>query len=71
MQPFLDYYLKDGPKPDTPRVLVYETGADTWHRYDSWPRACESGCPTTSRPLYLLANGKLGFAPPTAGPVEV
>ena len=29
MQPFLDYYLKDGPKPDTPRVLVYETGADT------------------------------------------
>ncbi len=31
MQPFLDYYLKDGPKPDTPRVLVYETGADTWH----------------------------------------
>jgi len=28
MQPFLDYYLKDGPKPDTPRVLAYETGAD-------------------------------------------
>ena len=64
MQPFLDYYLKDGPKPDTPRVLVYETGADTWHRYDSWPRACESGCATASRPLYLLADGKLGFEPP-------
>jgi uncharacterized protein len=67
MQPFLDYYLKDGPKPDTPRVLVYETGADRWHRYDSWPRACESGCAATSRPLYLLANGKLGFEPPPAG----
>jgi putative CocE/NonD family hydrolase len=66
MQPFLDYYLKDGPKPDTPRVLVYETGADQWHRYDSWPRACASGCPATSRPLYLLANGKLGFEPPPA-----
>jgi putative CocE/NonD family hydrolase len=66
MQPFLDYYLKDGPKPDTPRVLVYETGADQWHRYDSWPRACVSGCPATSRPLYLLANGKLGFEPPPA-----
>jgi len=39
MQPFLDYHLKDGPKPDTPRVLVYETGADQWHSYDSWPRA--------------------------------
>jgi uncharacterized protein len=66
MQPFLDYYLKDGPKPDTPRVLVYETGADQWHRYDGWPRACASGCPATSRPLYLLANGKLGFEPPPA-----
>ena len=40
MQPFLDHYLKDGPKPDTPRALVYETGADRWHRYDAWPRAC-------------------------------
>jgi putative CocE/NonD family hydrolase len=66
MQPFLDYYLKDGPKPDTPRVLVYETGADKWHRYDSWPRACASGCTAKSRPLYLLAKGKLGFDPPTA-----
>jgi putative CocE/NonD family hydrolase len=67
MQPFLDYYLKDGPKPDIPRALVYETGADTWHRYDNWPRACESGCPATSRPLYLLPDGKLGFGAPAAG----
>ncbi|MBV8805318.1 MAG: CocE/NonD family hydrolase [Sinobacteraceae bacterium] len=66
MQPFLDYYLKDGPKPDTPRVLVYETGADKWHRYDGWPRACTSGCPEKSRPLYLLAQGRLGFDPPAA-----
>jgi len=66
MQPFLDYYLKDGPKPDTPRVLVYETGADRWHRYDSWPRACSSGCPARSRPLYLLPGGSLGFDPPAA-----
>ena len=61
MQPFLDYYLKDGPKPDTPRVLVYETGADRWHAYDTWPRACEQGCPEHSRSLYLLPGGKLGF----------
>jgi putative CocE/NonD family hydrolase len=70
MQPFLDYYLKDGPKPDTPRVLVYETGADKWHRYDGWPRACASGCPVTSRPLYLLPNGKLGIEPPAAASKE-
>ena len=43
MQPFLDHYLKDAPQPDTPRVLAYETGADTWHRYDDWPRSCAEG----------------------------
>jgi putative CocE/NonD family hydrolase len=66
MQPFLDYYLRDGPKPDTPRVLVYETGADQWHRYDAWPRACAEGCPERSRNLYLLAGGRLGFDAPAA-----
>jgi putative CocE/NonD family hydrolase len=66
MQPFLDYYLKDGPKPDIPRALVYETGADQWHRYDSWPRSCAKDCPETARKLYLLPGGGLGFDPPVA-----
>jgi len=66
MQPFLDYYLKDGPKPDTPRTLIYETGADQWHRYDAWPRSCPAGCPETAHNLYLLPGGKLGFDPPAA-----
>jgi putative CocE/NonD family hydrolase len=65
MQPFLDHYLKDAPRPNTPRVLVYETGAHEWHRYDSWPRACAAGCPERSRNLYLLPEGRLGFDPPT------
>jgi putative CocE/NonD family hydrolase len=64
MQPFLDYYLKDAPKPQTPRVLMYETGADRWHRYDAWPRACAEGCAERSRSLYLMANGSLGFEKP-------
>jgi putative CocE/NonD family hydrolase len=71
MQPFLDYYLKDSPNqpagPDTPRVLVYETGADKWQRYDQWPQSCQSGCPAQSKALYLLPGGKLGFDPPTTG----
>ncbi len=67
MQPFLDYYLKDAPKPDTPRALIYETGADQWRRYDTWPRVCAAGCAERPRPLYLLANGKLGFDRPAAG----
>jgi putative CocE/NonD family hydrolase len=70
MQPFLDYYLKDGPKPDTPRALVYETGADEWRRYDAWPRACATGCTAASRKLYLLPGGKLRFDPPAAGGTE-
>ena len=66
MQPFLDYYLKDGPKPATPRVFVYETGADQWHRYDNWPRVCAQGCAERSRNLYLTAGGTLSFDKPAA-----
>jgi putative CocE/NonD family hydrolase len=61
MQPFLDHYLKDAPKPETPRVLAYETGANVWHRYDDWPRACANGCAVRSRNLYVQADGGLGF----------
>ena len=61
MQPFLDHFLKDAPDPHTPRVLVYETGADEWHKYDAWPQACAKDCAQKSKPLYLLAGGKLGF----------
>jgi putative CocE/NonD family hydrolase len=70
MQPFMDYYLKGGPKPDTPRVLAYETGADQWHAYDSWPRACSQGCPEPARKLYLLPGNRLGFTPPENGAAE-
>ena len=61
MQPFLDHFLKDAPDPNTPRVLAYETGADEWRKYDTWPRACANGCQQKSRSLYLLGGGKLGF----------
>jgi putative CocE/NonD family hydrolase len=64
MQPFLDHYLKGAPKPDTPRVLAYETGADRWHRYDDWPRACAEGCAAKSRDLYLQGGGGLAFEAP-------
>ena len=70
MQPFLDYYLKDAPKPNTPRVLVYETGANQWHNYDDWPRSCPEGCPEHPRPLYLLSGGRLDFTPPNTPGAE-
>ena len=70
MQPFLDYYLKDAPRPETPRVLVYETGANQWRQYDAWPRSCAEGCAEKSRELYLQAGGRLGFEPPVSGGAE-
>jgi putative CocE/NonD family hydrolase len=67
MQPFLDHHLRGASRPDIPRALVYETGADVWQRYDQWPRSCAQGCAERSRPLYLLPGGRLGFEPPAAG----
>ncbi|HTL50793.1 MAG TPA: CocE/NonD family hydrolase [Steroidobacteraceae bacterium] len=64
MQPFLDHFLKDTAEAGTPRVLAYETGANTWQRYDNWPRSCAEGCAAKSRELYLLPNGRLGFERP-------
>ena len=66
LQPFLDQYLKDGaPRANTPPVLVYETGNDAWRRYEQWPQGCERGCRAPLRPMYMIAGGRLSFAPPT------
>jgi putative CocE/NonD family hydrolase len=63
--PFFDQYLKDGvAKAAIAPVTAFETGANVWHSYDRWPRSCESGCPSRSRPIYLSANGALGWSAP-------
>ena len=65
LKPFFDQYLKDGaPRADTPPVLIYNTGENHWDRLKSWPLACESGCPSRSRPLYLTAGFGLSFTAP-------
>jgi len=66
MQPLLDHYLKDAPKPQTPRVLVYETGVNKWRTYEDWPRSCANACAEKSRPLFLQSDGRLGFEAPAA-----
>ena len=66
MQPFLDHYLKDAPKPEIPRVLVYETGANVWQSYDDWPPKSEEGSLTRSLNLYVREDGKLDFKTPPA-----
>jgi hypothetical protein len=67
LRPFLAQYLKDGaPKAELAAVTAFETGTAQWQRLDRWPLACESGCASQSRPLYLQADQKLGFTAPTA-----
>src|SRR5215813_6939808 len=67
LRPFLDHYLKDGPKPDIAPVMAFETGTNKWRRLSSWPSGCGSGCTVKATPLYLSAGLKAGFTAPKAG----
>ena len=67
LRPFFDQYLKNGaPKADTPKVFIYNTGENHWDRLPSWPLACEEGCPSPMKPLYLEPGFTLGFDKPAA-----
>ena len=67
IKPFFDQYLKESaPKANTPPVLIYNTGDNHWDRFTSWPQACETGCATKSKPLYLSGGSSLSFAAPAA-----
>jgi hypothetical protein len=60
--PFLNERLREGaPKANTPPVLAYETGTNTWRQYDAFPRSCESSCSHRMRTLFLKPGGRLGF----------
>ncbi|MDC8748452.1 CocE/NonD family hydrolase [Xanthomonas campestris] len=68
LRPFFDQYLVDGaPKAATPPVFIYNTGENHWDRLQTWPRSCDKGCASTSKPLYLQAGGKLSLQKPSAG----
>jgi hypothetical protein len=64
LRPFLDRYLKDeAPKAEIAPVTAFETGVNRWQSLPAWPAA-----PAT-KPLYLEAGLKLGFAAPTSSGV--
>ncbi|MFN3585380.1 CocE/NonD family hydrolase [Phenylobacterium sp.] len=68
LKPFLDQHLKTGaPKADIPPVTIFETGTMTWKSYPKWPLACESGCASTMKPLYLQPGLGLSFDKPAGG----
>jgi len=57
--PFFGHFLKGEGELDLPEALVFETGANRWRRFDSWP---PRGVRT--RRLYLQAGGGLSFEEP-------
>ncbi len=67
LRPFFDQYLKtNGAKAETPKVLIYNTGENHWDRLANWPLACEQGCASPMKPLYLEPQFTLGFEKPAA-----
>ena len=54
--PFFRQYLKDGEDPKLPTALMFETGTNTWRRYDSWPPKN-----VQTRTLYFAGDGRLSF----------
>jgi putative CocE/NonD family hydrolase len=61
LRPFLDHYLKDGPKADIASVMAFETGTNRWQRLSAWPAGCASGCVIHPMPFYLRAGSKASF----------
>ncbi|MEY4938621.1 MAG: hypothetical protein RIQ93_356 [Verrucomicrobiota bacterium] len=64
MQPFLAHYLTGARKPELAPALVYQTGTNRWQQFQSWPPGSGEGRSRNAKPLYLHAQGGLGFAPP-------
>ena len=58
--PFFAHFLKDKGDWKQPEAITFQTGANKWMSYDSWP--VRSG--VTARNLYFHGNGRLSFAPP-------
>lgn len=66
--PLFNQYLKDGPPAKLPAATIYNTGEDRWERFADWPLACEKGCASPLKAIYMKADGGLGFDKgPTGG----
>ncbi len=65
--PYFNQYLKDGPAVTLPAAAIYNTGENHWDKFATWPLACETGCATPLKPIYLQDGGALGFDKTAAG----
>ncbi len=58
---FFDQYLKDGPADGLAEATVFDTGANRWDSFETWPPA-----DVTETSLYLRQNGNLSWTAPRA-----
>ncbi|GAB4043488.1 CocE/NonD family hydrolase [Spirosoma litoris] len=59
--PWFAYYLKGKGAGNFAEAVTFQTGSNTWKRYETWPPK-----EATKRNLYFQANGKLSFDAPKA-----
>lgn len=59
--PMFNQYLKDGPAANLPHVNIYNTAEDHWDHFADWPLACDKGCGSPMKPVYLREDGGLSF----------
>ena len=63
--PFFNEHLRGGPPAGLARAAVYNTGEKRWERFATWPTACDRGCPSELKPLFLSAGFGLSFDLPS------
>ncbi|HET9241109.1 MAG TPA: CocE/NonD family hydrolase [Oligoflexus sp.] len=49
---FFNHHLKGGPDPRLPEVMVFETGANRWRNFESWPPR------SSQKQKYFLREGQ-------------
>ncbi len=65
LKPFFDQYLRPGsPGAVPPPVFIYNTGENQWDRLKTWPLACDQGCASPMKALYLREGFGLAFEKP-------
>jgi uncharacterized protein len=58
--PFFMHFLKDKGEMKLPEAYVFESGSNQWKTYAEWPPKNSA-----TKQLYLQANGRLAFTPPS------
>ncbi|HUX97393.1 MAG TPA: CocE/NonD family hydrolase [Bacteroidales bacterium] len=57
--PFFEKYLNNKPATIPSEAMIFETGSDTWRKYETWPPA-----KSREKTLYLQKDGLLSFSVP-------